>query len=350
MPRSRSSKKWPSGPVVTEIVDIMTNQEMFDNVMGQLEGSARGAVELTLAADSRLAARSARLKTAIDLLVDDGSDIEPPIGLARSTIFAVAALAKSEMPVRRRKRFSELLPTSIPFRWADIAVAATIFVAGVLTLIPAIQRSRDRMNQAGCTFNLKEIGQGLLQYRDRYDAYPYLTPESPASHAGSYALILHDAGFLNDSRHLYCPCFQHTGSREHAPMPNLQTACLLKTENPERFQSAIAGDYAYQVGLRTPGSPWMNVALQIASTTALLADQPPHDGHQTILEGNSPNHRSMGQNVLFGDGHSQWYRTRRLNPYDSDMFLNHHDRPGPSSDDEDSVLVPPPFPFHGSRD
>lgn len=336
---------------MTETVDIMTNHDLLDNVFGQLQGSAHETVELALANDPLLAARSARLRLAIDSLLDDGFDLEPPAGLADRTSLAVGALARREQIVKKRKRFSDYLPSSVPFRTADLAVAATIFVAGILTMVPAIQRSRDRMSQAGCTFNLQQLGLGLLQYRDRYNSYPYIPPESPASHAGSFALMLHDAGYLDDPRRLHCPCYRHSGNTEHPPLLDFAAACQLKEENPKRFQEVINGDYAYQADQRSAGSPRMNVSLQIAPTAALLADQPPHDGQRTILEGNSPNHRSMGQNVLFGDGHSQWYRSRRLNPHDADMFQkqNQQERTAPGDDFLDSALVPSPFPFHGYK-
>jgi len=57
------------------------------------------------------------------------------------------------------------------FRWADVAVAASIFVAGILILLPAIQRPRGRMNQAGCACDLSKLlgGTAVVPSTEQYD-------------------------------------------------------------------------------------------------------------------------------------------------------------------------------------
>src|SRR6185437_17042377 len=87
-----------------------------------------------------------------------------------------------------------ILPMRVPFRWADFAVAAGIFVAGVLTLLPAIQRSRERMNQAGCVFNLQQLGNSFGQYATLNRLMPYPPSSRADAPAGSFAAMLHDAG------------------------------------------------------------------------------------------------------------------------------------------------------------
>ena len=43
---------------------------------------------------------------------------------------------------RRRRSILDFVPVTVPFRWADAAVAACILLAGLLTLLPAIQPPR----------------------------------------------------------------------------------------------------------------------------------------------------------------------------------------------------------------
>ena len=93
----------------------------------------------------------------------------------------------------------------MPFRWADLAVAASIFIAGLLTLIPAVERSRERMNQAGCTFNLQQLGHSLAQYASIHPSYPYPPSDLADAHAGTFPAFLHDAGVLQDLSVLDCP-------------------------------------------------------------------------------------------------------------------------------------------------
>ena len=79
----------------------------------------------------------------------------------------------------------EQFSTRVPFRWADIAVAAGIFIAGTLTLLPAIHRSRERMNQAGCVFNLQQLGNSLGQYAVAASVLA-VSPFAPVRHARGY--------------------------------------------------------------------------------------------------------------------------------------------------------------------
>ena len=81
-----------------------------------------------------------------------------------------------------------MLPIRLPFRWADFAVAAGIFIAGTLTLLPAIQRSRERMNQAGCVFNLQQLGNSLAQYASLHPFLPYPPSHRSDTHAGMFAV------------------------------------------------------------------------------------------------------------------------------------------------------------------
>ena len=111
-----------------------------------------------LRGDGEPAVRVERLRQAINRLLDDGTPFEHPPGLAQRT---VAFVARNR---RRSRSLPDYVPVRVPFRWADFAVAASIFIAGVLTLLPAIQRSRERMNQAGCLFNLQQLGNSFGQY------------------------------------------------------------------------------------------------------------------------------------------------------------------------------------------
>src|SRR5438270_5636203 len=125
----------------------MTADEMIAYVLGQVEGAERQRLEQALRVDGEQAARVERLRQAIHRLLDDGTPFEQPPDLARRSLAFVA---------RNRRRpltLLEYVPIRLPFRWADFAVAPGIFVASALTLLPAIQRSRERMNQAGCVFN-----------------------------------------------------------------------------------------------------------------------------------------------------------------------------------------------------
>jgi hypothetical protein len=197
-------------------------------------------------------------------------------------------------------------------------------MAGVLTLIPAVNASRNKAAQAGCGFNLQQLGVCLAGYATSHHHYPDVCTKKPGSPVGSYALALKEEGLLRDPRTLHCPC-----SGECPPM-----------DGPRIDPSHI--DYAYNVGNRAhvqgEAEP---IRLGLSNTIPLLADEPPHE-NQEILPGNSPNHGYRGQNVLFSDLHVEWFPTRRVK-LDRDLFLNDHNRPEPGIGPIDSALVPAVF-------
>jgi hypothetical protein len=318
--------------------DAMNAEEMIEYVLSNGEGSERDRLDRARLNDPDQINRIERLRLSIDLLLDDGATFDEPPGLAKRTIVFVARNRS------RPRTFFEQFPVRVPFRWADFAVAASIFIAGVLTLLPAIQRSRERMNQAGCVFNLQQLGNSLAQYASLHPFLPYPPAHRPDTHAGMFAVMLHDAGVLNNLSLLDCPC--------NGPCPNRTTTLAsfeqvdkIRHSDPERYQRMLVWDYAYNVGYRdASGSPGPLEVVN-ASRVPVLADQPDHENYLKIREGNSPNHQRWGQNVLFGDGSVGWFRTRRISPIDDDLYLNNEHQPRPGLRAEDSVLVPSKTPF-----
>jgi hypothetical protein len=315
----------------------MNAQDMLDLALGQLEGSRRAEVERALATDPRQAETFDRLVRSVNQLFDDGLVIEVPPDLASRTLAYVSENR------RRRRSILDFVPVTVPFRWADAAVAACILLAGLLTLMPAIQRSKDRMNQAACVFNLQRLGLALAQYGHQHRAYPYEPPNCPQAASGTFAAFLKDAGYLDDLSTLDCPS---NGSCPHMPLPNLQALCNLKRDDPSRYQRSLCWDYAYHGGYREGSGRAHPLSTTCSTNIPLLADQPPHQAElQRILPGNSPNHGGRGQNVLFTDLHVGWHNTRRLGPHDQDMFLNNEEEPAPGLNVLDAVLLPSVFPF-----
>ena len=112
---------------------------MLDYVLGQAEGRERADLDAALAEDPALAERLERLGWSLGLLLDDGEDTyAPPRDLARQTLDFVTRAA------RERPAVLEMTPARWRFRLGDFAVAATIFLAGILALTPAILRSKLR--------------------------------------------------------------------------------------------------------------------------------------------------------------------------------------------------------------
>ncbi len=342
MPHLPSFSRWPARQIEMETAEPMNATQMIDYALGKLEDPAREQVEIEASSDPQLAESLDRLTRAVQRLLDDGDTIEVPKNLAQRTIAFVAEKRAEER--RPRRSILDFVPVSVPFRWTDVAVAASIFVASLLTLVPALQRSRERMDQAGCGFNLQQLGISLAQYAARHGHFPYAPPGRPNEATGSFAVTLHDSDLLPDVAMLDCPC--NGTHHKPEPLPPLHKLAELRTKSPDAYSNMVRWDYAYHAGYRQGSGAAGPVPAVLTSRVPLLADQPPHQAG-LILEGNSPNHSQRGQNVLFTDGHSSWHVTRRVSPDDSDIFLNAEHQPRPSLDIRDAALVPSLCPFTG---
>jgi len=320
--------------------DAMNDSEMIDYALGQVEDLDCQRIEVTLGSDRVARDRLQRLRESLSQLLDDGSWAEPPPGLARQTLTFVAKNRRRALPL------FEQVPVRMPFRWADLAVAASIFIAGLLTLVPAIQRSRERMNQAGCVFNLQQLGTSLAQYASLHPFLPYPPQHRSDTHAGMFAAFLSDAGLLHDLSILDCPCNGVCPDRMKQ-LASFEQIDRIRRTDPEQYRGMLCWDYAYNVGYRhSTGRPGPIEAIH-AARLPLLADQPDHVNFLIIREGNSPNHGGLGQNVLFGDGGVKWFATRRIGPFDPDIYLNNEHQLRPGVNVYDSVLVPSKSPFLG---
>jgi hypothetical protein len=323
------------------MIDAMNAETMIELIVCRPEDSEREPDVPASPLDPDQAARLECLRRAVHRLLDDGSVFEHPPELARRTLAFVAANR------RRRVSLIEQVATRLPFRWADFAVAAGIFVAGTLTLLPAIHRSRERMNQAGCVFNLQQLGNSLAQYASLHPFLPYPPTHRSDTHAGMFAVILHDAGVLDNLSVLDCPC---NGACPHAmkELASFEQVDQIRKTDPLSYQRMLCWDYAYNVGYRnaSSGSP---CPLEVAHSSQIpvIADQPDHEDFQMIRDGNSPNHGRRGQNVLFGDSSVRWFHSRNIGPLDPDLFLNNNHQARPGINVLDSVLMPSKVPFRG---
>ena len=170
------------------------------------------------------------------------------------------------------------MATRLPFRWADFAVAAGIFIAGTLTLLPAIHRSRERMNQAGCVFNLQQLGNSLAQYASLHPFLPYPPSHRSDTHAGMFAVMLHDAGVLDNLSVLDCPC--------NGPCPHVdERARELRAgrSDPARPIPSLSSGCSAGIMPTTSATVMRRRVMPVRSRSLtrreipVLADQPDHD-------------------------------------------------------------------------
>jgi prepilin-type processing-associated H-X9-DG protein len=319
----------------------MSPHELLDYAIGGLDADdpRREQIEREIATDPVLAARAARLRRRLDDLLGDGEEIEPPPGLARRT------LALADQYRTRRRSILDFLPAAVPFRWADVAVAAGIFLAALVTLVPAVNRAKLQTDQAACAFNLRQLGMALSSYSSTHGTLPYPAPDCPIPYAGLFKVMLHDGGHLRDPSALDCPC--NGPLHRTVALPDFKTLCALHEKDPSQCKRLLGGDYAYHLGVKKPSGELAPVPAD--TVLPVLADRPDYDSRGSILVGNSPNHAGLGQNVLYTDGHVEWHPTRWLGPHDHDLFLNEEDKPEPGITPLDAVLAPGLFPVFDGR-
>ena len=323
---------------MTEVVDAMNSPDMLDYVLGQLDGPSSELAEREISEDPALAERVDRLRTAVERLLDDGLDpIEPPAGLARRTASLVAERR------RRRRPLSDYLPVVVPFRWADVAVAASIFLAGLLTLIPAVYRGKMQRSQLGCVFNLQQLGLGLGQYANMHQSFPYAPPECPAAHAGSFAFMLHDSKLLPDCAALDCPC--DGPSATPPPRDDFPAVCEIQKTFPQRYARMVGWDYAYHIGYRRGTARPAPTIAEFSAHIPILADRPGHDGAIASSRATAPTTGDGARTSCIPTATSGGITPGRLGPHDPDMFLNAHQLPRPGRQRERRHAGPRPVPL-----
>ena len=224
-------------------------------------------------------------------------------------------------------------------------MAAGIFVAGLMTLLPAIQRSRERMNQAGCVFNLQQLGNSFGQYATVNQLMPY-PPSSRADASGrrpSRRCCTMPA-YCDDAKLLDCPC--------NGPCRTPATTLIgfdrlehIRRTDPARFRALVSFDYAYNIGYRhAPAARPVGFPAFLA--VPVLADQP-ESRRTPDRRGNSPEPRRTGPERAL----RRWQRAMVPHPPrppdDPDLYLNNDRLPRPGLTEGDSVLVPSHVPFHG---
>ncbi len=318
----------------------MNAQELIDDTLGLLDDHQSEQLQQKAAQDPELAAQRDRLHQAISALLDDGDDIEPPPDLVNRLHNRI------EQHQRQRSRILDFGRSSIPFRKQDVAVAAAIFIACLVTLIPAVHRSRLAYQQDNCLNNVRQIGLALGQYADAHQEYPYVNPDCPGSYVGAFALLLRDGGYLTDPAVLDCPL--NGNDPVLVDVKTFDDLCAQEAKGKGTARHAVSADYAYSLGYRSQNGQSVPAPVPVRSDAfvPLLADQPPHDQTaRQIHNGNSPNHGGGGQNVLFTGGQAKWLRSRFVHAQDKDLYLNEASRPAPGLHARDAVLQPAVYRF-----
>jgi anti-sigma-K factor RskA len=331
-------------------------EQLLGYLLGALDVAEQEAVEQQLKHDRVLRRQLGELHKALRPLRAGRIEFAPPPGLAERTceeIFSPAAssppaslshealpakAAARPLPTPRVGRAHEtataIVGRSGGWSWLDLAVAASILVAGLLLIFPALENSRFQAQITACQENLRQVGVALVQYSQHHNGYfPPVPAQGHLAAAGVYAPTLFDSGYLTEPQLVVCPGAP-AADKKRITIPTLQQLQTLEPkEKLVQVQSTMGGNYGYSLGHMVQGryEPTRN---QSRPNFALMADAP--DYSQPDFQ--SINHGGRGQNVLFEDGRIAFLPTAKPNAQADNVFLNDTGRVAAGTHENDSVV------------
>ena len=195
-------------------------------------------------------ARVALLRQSLDLLLDDGlddddSELAPPSDLKER------ALARVQAYKAEGARNHEPLILHSRWRWADVAVAASVLFAMFLGVVPALQRSQFAQANLACTANLLQLWRGTEQYSNTYNVYPTAIAQDSRLPVGSVASLLMMTGHLDPDTPVTCPGCRDEVRAGH--LPHWNEVCEFSEQVEHRLANLLAEAYAFHPGLSGPG-------------------------------------------------------------------------------------------------
>lgn len=269
-------------------------------------------VEAQLGRDPQLQRDLEILARSLHPLTADRDSYDPPAGLAHRTCEFVA--------VQGRAIVTPAAAVHVPGRWsfADVAVAAGIFIAAAMLFFPAMNQSRFAARVAGCQNNLRQIGVALSNYSLHHQGYfPSLENDEPAGSAGIYATRLLEQGLIDNREVLVCPASQLADNVSSFHVPTMTELRRANGSHLARLQQQMGGSYGYNIGYRTSGGGYHATKNLNRANFAIMADMP-----TALPPFHSANHGGRGQNVLFEDQHVAYMTTCKARGCDDNIYTN----------------------------
>ncbi len=295
-------------------------QQVLDYLLGVLDDSEMEAVKARLESDPVYRQAMHQVHGDLARLQGMRRQVASPPGLAERTCEFLFNPAR-----RLRAAFRQRSMTPLPatphgcsrLSWADVGVAAVIFVVSGLLVLPAVNGTRFQARVTICQDNLRQVGQALTEYSHKnHDVFPAVPAEGNLAAAGIYAPILTQEGFLTEPETVLCPDSVQAQQKGFC-IPSLDELRSAVGERLTQIQQTMGGSYGYCLGYFDHGvyQPTRNLNRDYF---AIMADAPSTDrpDHQ------SDNHGGLGQNVLFEDLHIEFCSTTRPGNGSDDIYAN----------------------------
>lgn len=322
--------------------ELAMKNELVGYVLRALEKDEHEYVDGQLSKNPSLHRDMEVLRDSLEPLKADEGHIEPPDGLASRCCDEVRrqrANRPMPAPSPAADPFAQNSSSRSKWSFTDFTIAAGILIALGIVAVPTVNHSRFNAQLMGCQNNLRNLGQALHNFADAspQKSFPAIAQQKPQGFTGSYATTLVSDGYVADHTTFLCPSARPGSGNASCQLPGLVQ--LESSKNKSELDQVLdsGGSYAYTLGYRNGGG-YHATRNQNRPTFALMADSPcpSHEYRQTS------SHGSLGQNVLFEDGHVGYEENCNLiECRDDDFFHNRENQIAPGLDEDDAVVGSP---------
>jgi hypothetical protein len=307
------------------------DEDLISYLLGEADPRLQAQVEQALRASLAVAKRLDELRLVLGMLDQQPQVWEPPPDLIDRTLARIdlahvhqgnsaedadtedAAPSEESVdaavhPVRLR---STLAPEPLRLghrprsKWDSLVLGLSLLVLCSLFL-PTILSARFEARRDQCAYNLRQLGEGLIQLAmlDSQRRFPQVDLEGPRAFAGSYALHLQDAQLLGATRQLICPSLPQARAEERLQaVPTSLTFSLADDQQQQIWRRQVGGSYAYNLGVTEEGRV-LAPQLSGRSHFAILSDAPEIVGRPERIVA----HEGRGINLFYEDGHVRFLR------------------------------------------
>ncbi|TWU30328.1 hypothetical protein [Bythopirellula polymerisocia] len=323
-------------------------EQLLAYLLNDLDPAERQSVEDALADDPALVEELDHLRSCLETSSKEAEPAAtPPTKLAsrtcsfvehaikRSRSFCisaphVASLSESRDGCTSRRRWT----------YADLGAAICVLLALGALVMPALRENRDEARLLQCQANQFRVGTALTQFNERFRRLPQIKPDQ---NAGYFVVELYENGILTReelAELVVCPATiladQVASGHIRIYIPNREEYLAIDGAAGNVLRKLMAGDYAYNLGYRTPSGQIQQIQFEGSSHLPLLSDAPSMAGAGY----QSTNHGGCGQYVLFQDLSCRFIRCYQAKSQQDHWYLNDDGQPAAGCRATDIVLAP----------